>query len=135
MSNILKYLPERSEYSERVAKVLAPYEKNLYAVGSNARKTLYGLKTGVNDYDFGLSTGCGCKTSELYKILGDLLLAEFPNGKVNALDDQFIVDCEVFTLKIRLSSLDEFLFGVRFAGDGLAINVANERPIVLPEYL
>lgn len=132
MSNISKYLPERSEYADKVANILKPYEKGLYVVGSNARKTLYGLKTNVKDYDFVID--CGCSGNEVQQILGVELEKSFPNKVIYA-GDIVTADCETFTLKIRTGRLTEFLFSVRFAGDGLAVRVSDGRPIVVPEYM
>jgi hypothetical protein len=134
MSNITKYLPERSENSVKVAEALKPYENVLYVVGSNARKALYGLNTDVKDYDFVLSTGCGCPKGELANVLQDILTGAFPDA-VQEHDAYFVVDCEAFTLKIRLEPIDQFLYSVRFAGDGLAVRVSDGRPLVLPEYM
>lgn len=126
MSNISKYLPERSENSAKVAEALKPYESNLYVVGSNARKALYGLKTDVKDYDFVIS-------AEETNVL-DMLEGTFPD-KVTVTPCGYVVDADAFTVKVRVSPIDQFLFGVRFAGDGVAVKVSDGRPLVLPEYM
>ncbi len=130
--NILKYLPEKSEYALKFAEALKPYEAKTYVIGSSARKGLYGLKTTVNDYDFLIS--CGCNNPDLNKIVGEDLEKAFP-GKVTSNANYITVDAESFTAKVRSEPVDQFLTSVRFAGDGLAVQVSNDRPVVIPEYM
>lgn len=125
--SILNYLPT-SESSAKVAEALKPYENDLYVVGSAARKHLYGLQTEVNNYDF----VCAYPEGEFIMDSG---LAKINLGEQSCQNGLLVKDCETFTLKIRFCSIDEFLFKVRFAGDGLAVKVSDGRPLVLPEYM
>lgn len=128
--SILNYLPT-SESSAKVAEALKPYENDLYVVGSAARKHLYGLKTEVTNYDFVCTY-----VEESYSVDGDLniMVGEDPAKQtfVNGVLKKEFAD---FALTIRFCGIDEFLFKVRFAGDGLAVKVSDGRPLVLPEYM
>lgn len=134
--SLLNYLPEKSEYSIKVAEFLKPYENKMYAIGSNARKTLYGLKTGVNDYNFLYS--CSCSTVAGEPTVAAMIADSARNAKltVTDCDSNFVrVDAETFVFTVRIEPLENFLFGVRFAGDGLAVRVTDGRPVTLPEYM
>lgn len=126
----IKYLPQPSEYSTRVAKVLDGYSKVLYLVGSAARKYLYNLNLMPKGYDFVLDI----------RDIGDenMLMTDFNAafpGKVNRTPWGFEVDAEAITVNIKTQNIGEFLRSVRFAGDGLAISCEDDRPIVIPEYM
>lgn len=121
--SILNYLPT-SESSAKVAEAFKPYENDLYVVGSAARKQLYGLQTEVNNYDFVISTN-----EHIVDVRESLSI----KGELD--DVSWTIDCENFKLKLRAEPIDQFLFKVRFAGDGLAVKVSDGRPLVLPEYM
>lgn len=126
----LKYLPVKSEYCDKVAKILDSYAGGLYLVGSAARKYLYNLKAITpEDYDFVYD---GSIDDDNF-ITNDFEAA-FP-GKVNRTAHGFSVDAEVLDVNVRIQPIAEFLRQVRFAGDGLAISCADDRPIVIPEYM
>lgn len=127
----LKYLPVKSEYCDKIAKILDGYEQDLYLVGSAARKYLYNLK-GITpeDYNFILASR---KDSDFFHLIDEFNSA-FP-GKVEVDDNIIYIDAEVLDVEVRLQPIDHFLRTVRFAGDGLAISCQDDRPIVIPEYM
>lgn len=127
----LKYLPQPSEYSTRVAKILDMYVEDLYLVGSAARKYLYNLKLTPNGYDFVLSVYSSLMDCEE---LREKFVTEFP-GKCKTTDWGFEVDAETLDVRIKFQPIDQFLRTVRFAGDGLAVSCEDDRPIVIPEYM
>jgi hypothetical protein len=124
--SVINYLPEKSKYSTKFAEAVDHYGSSVYVVGSAARKGLYGLKITPSDYNF-ITTNGGVM---------DRLRHYFPNKITEGSNPkQFKIDCEVFTATVDMEPVDEFLYSVRFAGDGVAVRVSDGRPIVVPEYM
>lgn len=131
--SITNYLPENNESSATVAKVFKSYEGITYAIGSGARKALYGLKTPVNNYNFVVSTN----SNTVGPLLADELRGADGDKVVthDEVNDIITASYPTFALTVRIQPVDAFLRQVRFAGDGLAVYVPDGRPIVLPEYM
>lgn len=129
--SLQNYLPNPSEYSAKLVKALESVKGRIYAVGSNARKCLYGLNTPVDGYDFVVSG-----TAD--EIISSVQLATLPEafpGKVSEGAWGVEVDFEVGLARFKIQPIDQFLLGVRFSGDGLAVHCESGRPIVIPEFM
>ncbi len=125
----IKYLPTPSEYSTRVAKILDQFDNELYLVGSAARKFLYNLNLAPKNYDFVFGG-----TYDEYVALCGAFMNEF-DGKTKDTAWGIEVDAEVLEVRVKHADVAKFLRTVRFAGDGLAVSCADDRPIVIPEYM
>ncbi len=124
------YLP-RGDQTHKVCAALDPFIDCLFLVGSAARKKIYQLSAGVNDFDFVID-GDMEYLSDARKSITD---AGLPVKDHEWGGWGLLIDAGGYEVKVRVEPLSEFLLDTLHAGDGFAVRCSDGRCLCTPEYI